>query len=71
MTKRLIDIDDELLAKARAVAAAGTIRATVDTALRRLVDQGTALRHVRRLRGAGALDLDLVEAARSPRASHG
>ena len=71
MTKRLIDIDDELLEKARAVAAAGTIKATVDTALRRLVDQDTALRHIRRLRGAGALDPDLAEVVRSPRASRG
>ncbi|MCU0281469.1 MAG: DUF2191 domain-containing protein [Acidimicrobiia bacterium] len=69
MTKRLIDIDDGLLERARIVAAAGTIRSTVEIALQRLVDQDTALRHVRRLRGAGALDPALVEAARSPRAS--
>jgi Arc/MetJ family transcription regulator len=69
MTKRLIDIDDGLLERARIVAAAGTIRSTVEIALQRLVDQDTALRHVRRLRGAGALDPALVEAVRSPRAS--
>ena len=70
MTKRLIDIDDGLLERARTAAAAGTIKATVEIALRRLAGQDTALRHVRRLRGAGALDQAPVEAARSPRASN-
>ncbi|MBN2113218.1 MAG: type II toxin-antitoxin system VapB family antitoxin [Acidimicrobiia bacterium] len=68
MTKRLIDIDDELLARARAAACTGTIKRTVETALRRLVDQDTAVRHVQRLRGAGALDPALILEARSPAA---
>jgi len=71
MTKRLVDIDDELLERARAVANAGTIKGTVDAALRRLIDQDTALRHVRRLRGVGALNLARIAAARSPRAGDG
>ena len=66
MTKRLVDIDDDLLERARAVAQAGTIKGTVDAALRRLVDQESALRHIRRLRGASALDPALVEKARYP-----
>lgn len=71
MTKRLVDIDDELLERARAVANAGTIKGTVDAALRRLVDQDTALRHVHRLRGTGALDPARIAEARSPRAGDG
>ena len=67
MTKRLVDIDDDLLARARSVAGTGTIRATVETALKRLVDQDTALRHVARLRKRGALDLDRLDEARRPR----
>jgi len=68
VTKRLVDIDDELLERARAVAGAGTMKATVEIALRRLVDHDTALRHVARLRKPGALDLDRITEARRPRA---
>lgn len=65
MTKRLVEIDDELLARARAAAGTETIKATVETALRKLVDRETALRHVARLRKKGALDLAAVDEARS------
>ncbi len=68
MTKRLVDIDDDLLARARTVAGTDTIRATVETALRRLVDQDTALRHVARLRKPGVLDIGRLDEARRPRA---
>jgi len=72
MTKRLVEIDDELLDRARTVAGTETIKATVETALRRLVDHETALRHVARLRKKGALDLSLIEQARRPRSGrHG
>jgi len=67
MTKRLVDIDDDLLARARTVAGADTIRATVETALRSLVDQDTTLRHVARLREPGVLDVDRLNEARRPR----
>ena len=67
MTKRLVEINDELLARARAAAGTNTIRATVETALRSLVDQDTALRHVARLRKPGALDLNHLNEARRPR----
>ena len=66
MTKRLVEIDDGLLAQARAAAGTKTIKATVETALRGLVDRDTALRHVARLRKKGALDLTLLEEARRP-----
>jgi Arc/MetJ family transcription regulator len=67
MTKRLVEIDDDLLARARTVAGTDTIRATVETALRSLVDKDTALRHVARLRKPGALDLNHLNEARRPR----
>lgn len=67
MTKRLVDIDDDLLERARSAAGTDTIKATVDTALRQLVDHERVLRHIDRLRGAGALDLDRIEEARRPR----
>ena len=66
MTKRLVEIDDDLLAQARAAAGTSTIKATVETALQRLVDRETALRHVARLRKKGALDPAMLEAARHP-----
>ena len=72
MTKRLVEIDDELLARARTVAGTDTIRATVETALKSLVDQDTALRHVARLRKPGTLDIDALNDARRPRTgTHG
>ena len=67
MTKRLVDIDDDLLERARAVAGTHTMKATVEEALRRLVDQDRAVRHVRRLRRPGALDLSRLSDARQPR----
>ena len=67
MTKRLVEIDDELLERARAAAGTDTIKATVQTALRRLVDQETVMRHIARLRQVGALDLARIEDTRRPR----
>ena len=67
MAKRLVDIDDDLLERARSIAGTKTIKETVNTALRRLVDDEQVLRHIERLRGAGALDLERIEKARRPR----
>lgn len=67
MTKRLIEIDDHLLEQARAAAGTATIKATVEVALAGLVNHDMALRHVARLRVKGALDLALIEKARSAR----
>lgn len=67
MTKRLVDIDDSLLERAKGVAGTTTIKDTVNLALERLVDHDKVLRHVQRLRGEGALDPAHVEAARRPR----
>lgn len=65
--KRLVDIDDDLLERARSVAGTDTIKDTVNTALRRLVDDERVLRHIERLRGSGALDLARIDEARRPR----
>ena len=67
VTKRLIDIDDELLAAARKASGASTIKATVEIALRRLVDRSLAVEHVMRLRQGNTLDLAKLEEARKPR----
>jgi Arc/MetJ family transcription regulator len=66
MTKRLVDIDDDLLARVRSAAGTDTIKATVDTALKQLVDHEKVLRHLDRLRGTGALDLETLAEARRP-----
>jgi Arc/MetJ family transcription regulator len=67
MAKRLVDIDDHLLERARSVAGTDTIKETVNAALQRLVDDEKVLRHVKRLRGSGALDPAWVDEARRPR----
>jgi Arc/MetJ family transcription regulator len=67
MAKRLVEIDDDLLERARTIARTSTIRETVNTALQRLVDDDSVMRHVERLRGSGALDLVRIEEARRPR----
>jgi Arc/MetJ family transcription regulator len=67
MAKRLVEIDDDLLERARSVSGSGTIKETVNTALQRLVDDEKVMRHMERLRGSGALDLARIEEARRPR----
>jgi len=67
MAKRLVEIDDDLLERARSIARTSTIKATVNAALQRLVDDERVMRHVERLRGSGALDLARIEEARRPR----
>ena len=64
MAKRLVEIDDDLLERARSIARTGTIKETVNAALQRLVDDERVMRHVERLRGSGALDLARIEEAR-------
>jgi Arc/MetJ family transcription regulator len=67
MSKRLVEIDDDLLQQARRAAGTATIKATVEAGLRRLVDADLIERHVQRLRTGRPLDLSLVEQARTPR----
>lgn len=57
MTKRLIDIDDELLHGAQLATGATTMKETVNTALRRIVETELRLRHIRRLQELDGLDL--------------
>jgi Arc/MetJ family transcription regulator len=67
MAKRLVDIDDDLLERARSIAGTGTIKETVNVALQRLADDEKVVRHIERLRGSGALDSARVEETRRPR----
>ena len=67
MVKRLVEIDDSLLAEARRVAGTQTIKATVEAGLRRLVETDLTLRPIQRLRRVGALDLGALDVARAPR----
>lgn len=71
MTKRLVEIDDNLLEQARSHAATTTIRATVEAGLRRLADEALLRRHIERLRRPRALDDVALETAREPRISNG
>jgi len=67
MSKRLVEIDDTLLERARAASGSPTIRATVEAGLRRLVDDTLTSEHLTWLRSGEGLDLDAVEEARRPR----
>lgn len=49
MTKRLVEIDDELLDRARSATGAKTIRETVDRALREATAQSARRREIARL----------------------
>jgi Arc/MetJ family transcription regulator len=72
VTRRSIDIDDQLLDRALAAARAGTLEATVEIALTRLIARDAALRHGAGSRPKGARGLppldetDAIEPARSP-----
>ncbi len=57
MTKRLVDIDDELLERARDVTGAATMKETVNVSLRYIVEAELRLRHVKRLQDLDGLDL--------------
>ena len=67
VTKRLVEIDDELLTRARSASGMRTIRATVEAGLRRLVDDELVREHIAWLRSGPVLDLDALEEARRPR----
>ena len=57
MTKRLIDIDDDLLEEVRGLTGASTMKETVNGALQHVVDFDLRLRHVRRLLTLEGTDL--------------
>jgi Arc/MetJ family transcription regulator len=58
MSKRLVDIDDELLAEASAVLGAATMKETVNRSLESVVLAARRRRHSQRLETMGRLDLD-------------
>lgn len=57
MTKRLVDIDDELLAQARQLIGAPTIKETVNTSLREIIRAELRRRHLKRLMSGEGIDL--------------
>ena len=57
VTKRLIDIDDALLERARLITGAATMKETVNVALRNTVEAELRLRHARRLADLDGTDL--------------
>jgi len=66
MTKRLVDIDDELLAQAQRISGAKTMKATVNDALQQLIDTELRRRHLRRLesgKGSDLADKELMRGA--------
>lgn len=57
MSKRLIDVDDEVLEQARALLEGATIKDTVNTALQEFCNRDTMLRLLSHLQQLGAEDL--------------
>ena len=57
MTKRLVDIDDDLLAEVRVLTGAVTMKAAVNAALQEVIDGELRRRHLRRLEAGEGIDL--------------
>jgi len=57
MVKRLIDIDDGALDRAREVLGAGTMKETVNRALQAVIDLDRRQRFITRVEGGEGLDL--------------
>ena len=57
VTKRLVDIDDDLLEEVRSLTGASTMKEAVNGALQHVVDFELRLEHVRRLIMQEGLDL--------------
>ncbi len=57
MTKRLIDIDDDLLEQAREITGAATMKETVNRALQEVINLELRQRHLDRLATGEGLDL--------------
>jgi Arc/MetJ family transcription regulator len=58
MSKRLVDIDDDLLKEASSVLGATTMKDTVNQALASVVQAARRRRHADRLQAMDGLDLD-------------
>ncbi len=65
VAKRLVEIDDQLLERARAVSGQPTIKGTVETALKQMVQREDAVAFVEWLKTA-EFDLAAFEASREP-----
>lgn len=61
MTKTLIDVDDELLARVMKLTGATTKKAAVNEALAQTARRGEALGYVDLLRGGLAVELDQAD----------
>jgi Arc/MetJ family transcription regulator len=61
VTKRLIEIDDELLANAQRILGAPTMKAAVTEALEEVVKHELRMQHLQRLATMDGLDLDKPE----------
>ncbi len=57
MTKRLVDVDDDLLEQARSTLNTGTMKETVNVALAEAVNAALRRRHIQRLIDQEGLDL--------------
>ena len=57
MTKRLVDIDDALLAEVRDLIGVATMKEAVNTALRQLLDTELRRQHLHRLETGQGTDL--------------
>lgn len=65
MTKRLVDIDDDLLAEARVLTGAATMKEAVNAALQQVIDGELRRRHLRRLEAGEGTDLADEQVMRS------
>ena len=57
MTKRLVDIDDDLLTEARLLTGAATMKEAVNAALQQVIDTELRRRHLQRLETGAGTDL--------------
>ncbi len=57
MTKRLVDIDDDLLAEVRVLTGAATMKEAVNAALQEVIDSELRRRHLQRLEAGTGSDL--------------
>ena len=53
MTKRLVDIEDDLLDEVRVLTGAATMKEAVNAALQEVIDSELRRRHLRRLEAVG------------------
>ena len=66
MAKHLVDIDPDLLERARAAAGTPTIKATVEAGLRQLAGKKVVMRHIARLRKRPP-SVEWLDKSRTPR----